>query len=107
MSQHEKAAQTAPAGEQQTAIAEGDKAPQTSGFVVLLFYAAMAVAYLFYNDRTRPVVTSFLATYRWGVLAALGAVVILLLWKRTRERLGQFTVRGRIALVIFIGAPLL
>ena len=74
---------------------------------VVLFYAVLAVVAALVNDTSRPIAITFVINYHWLGLAAAAIVPALLLFPCTRQRVQSFTVRGRIALVIFVGAPLL
>jgi hypothetical protein len=103
MSQPENLAQTV----QPQAATGSENRSGASGLFVVLFYAALAVVAALVNDTSRPIVITFVVKYHWYGLAAAAIVAALLLFPRTRQRVRTFTVRGRIALVIFVGAPLL
>jgi hypothetical protein len=103
MSQPENLAQTV----QPQAATGSENRSGASGLFVVLFYAVLAVVAALVNDTSRPIVITFVVNYHWYGLAAAAIVAALLLFPRTRQRVRTFTVRGRIALVIFVGAPLL
>jgi hypothetical protein len=94
--------QSPPVAPQQS---EPTQSPHTSGLSVLLFYIVIAVLIALYNDKARPVMIGFIGKYRWILLAVAVLAVALGFFGRTRKWVGRFTVRGRIALVVFVGAP--
>lgn len=74
-----------------------------SGVIPLVFWAVVILGITWYSDTGR----AFLLRQKWYLGGGLVVLLALLLWEPVRERLSQASPRGRLALVIYVLAPLL